>query len=75
MKNQWLEDLETKVEAALAELARLKKENDTLRATIEKLEEAGKDPAESGWEEERDEVRERVGRLVETLESTLEDLG
>lgn len=74
MKNQWLKDLEDKVEATVAEVARLREENDALRTTIGDLEEAAKDPQETNWQEERAEVRERVGRIVETLESTLEAL-
>ena len=74
MKNPWLEDLERKVEAAIGELTALREENASLRGQLKDLRKASREVAEGGWEAEREEVRERVGRLVETLEETLGSL-
>jgi hypothetical protein len=71
--NDWLGSLEDRVRDAAEELRRLRQENDELRARAERLEAAP--PAEDGaaWPAERAEIRERVERLVEQLETLLEE--
>lgn len=75
----WLEELEAAVRRAADSLTRLRTEKRELAERVECLEEelaavGGDDPPEAeAWEEEREEVRERVERLVEGLERLLDD--
>lgn len=80
MSQPWLRDLEEKVQEAAGRLRELKEENAELREENRLLSErtteleaqlqgSGDDGA---WQEERDEIRERVGRLVESLSQLLE---
>jgi predicted nucleic acid-binding Zn-ribbon protein len=71
----WLSTLESKVHAAAERLHALHEENAALRGRIAELEQqlaaAPSAPEGSGasqWEEERQEIRERVERLTRTLE-------
>jgi len=70
----WLQDLEERVHAASARLRELKAENETLRGKLAELEErlATSSDAES-WSEERDEIRQRVEKLVEHLSELLDE--
>lgn len=69
----WLEDLENKVRAAIAELERLRDDNARLAGRIEELEEKLRAArAAEDWSEERDEVRQRVEKLAKGLETLLE---
>ena len=76
MDAKWLTDFEKKVEAAAAELKKLRKENASQRTKIDKLQkdlEAAQDSGESaaGWEAEREELRQRVEKLSAELENLL----
>lgn len=76
MKAKWLTDFEKKVETAIAELQKLRKENATQQTRIDKLEEelaAAKDESKTaaGWETEREDVRQRVEKLSAELEKLL----
>jgi predicted RNase H-like nuclease (RuvC/YqgF family) len=76
MDAKWLTDFEKKVEAAAAELKKLRKENASQKTKIDKLQkdlEAAQDSGESaaGWEAEREELRQRVEKLSEELENLL----
>jgi chromosome segregation ATPase len=68
----WLNDLETKIKAASAELTRLRQENRALAEKVEKLERrrAGGGEAKA-WEGEREEIRRRVEKLAAGLERLL----
>ena len=73
--SEWLGELEDRVRDAAEELRRLRDENGDLRSRVEHLEqEAASRPAAEGgdWTRERDEIRERVERLVSELEGLLE---
>ncbi len=80
MSQPWLRDLEEKVQEAAGRLRELKEENAELREENRQLTERGSEleaqVAGGGegeaWVEERDEIRERVGRLVESLSQLLE---
>lgn len=80
MNQPWLRDLEEKVQEAAGRLRELKQENTELREENRQLAERAEElenqltsPAEGeAWQEERDEIRERVGRLVESLAQLLE---
>ena len=78
----WLDALEAKVREATVRLEQLSEENGTLAARVRelerKLDEAtpeGDDKAASAWRQERADIRTRVERLTEDLESLLEDEG
>ena len=76
MKAKWLADFEKKVETAVAELQKLRKENATQKTKIDKLEKelaATKDQGKtaSEWETEREDVRQRVEKLSAELEKLL----
>ncbi len=80
MSQPWLRDLEEKVQEAATRLRELKDENSELREENRQLAErsveleaqvAGGTEGEA-WQEERDEIRERVGRLVDSLSQLLE---
>jgi Cell division protein ZapB len=71
----WLQVLEEKVHAAAGRIQELRDENATLRRRVEDLEvrlaaPTGSDAADR-WVEEREEIRGRVGRLVEHLDGLL----
>ena len=70
----WLETLEAKVEAAVAEIERLRSENEGLRESLAERgsrEPEGVDESQASWREERDRVRSRVEGIVERLEGLL----
>jgi hypothetical protein len=71
---EWLESLEARVREASERLRELSRENARLAARVEELE-GGADPDEAAtaWRQERDEIRGRVERLTESLESLLGD--
>ena len=76
MDVKWLNDLENKVEKAVAEIKRLRQENDAQSSKIKQLQQqltkaksAGKSAA--GWDKERDEIKKRVGNLSAGLEKLL----
>lgn len=80
----WLEELESTVRQAGETIASLRREKADLEARIEKLQadagpesdpggdEAGDDGA-AAWREERQEIRGRVEKLTERLESLLDE--
>ena len=82
----WLDTLEGRVRDAVERLAAATAENARLRARIAELEarpaasgaaagaaaDAGDDAA-AAWRRERDEVRDRVRRLAESLEALLDE--
>jgi len=70
----WLHSLEARVHQASERLRELGRENARLAARLEELESAA-DPEEAAaaWREERKEIRGRVERLTESLESLLEE--
>lgn len=80
MSQPWLRDLEDKVQEAASRLRELKDENSELREENRQLSERSVEletqlasgAAGEGWQEERDEIRERVGRLVDSLSQLLE---
>ena len=76
MKAKWLADFEKKVETAVAELQKLRKENASQKTRIDNLEKelaAAHDESKtaSGWETEREDVRQRVEKLSAELEELL----
>lgn len=73
----WLDDLEEKVREAAKRLAELRSENENLRTRIQALEtrlaeREAVGEGEAAWSEEREQIRERVERLVEHLEELLD---
>ncbi len=76
MTTAWLRDLEEKVQEASAQLSDLRVQNDELRKRVaeleEKLEEAPDAEQVAGWTEERDDIRQRVEKLVGHLDQMLE---
>ncbi len=77
MTTAWLRDLEEKVQEASARLSDLRQQNDKLQKRVteleEKLEEAPDAEQVAGWTEERDDIRQRVEKLVGHLDQLLED--
>jgi len=76
MNAKWLTDFEKKVEKAVAELQKLRKENASQKTKIDKLDKELKaarneGKAASGRETEREEVRQRVEKLSAELEKLL----
>lgn len=71
----WLADLEERVHAATARIEELQQENSQLTAKVEELEkELRETPSGQQLEtliQEKEEVRERVGKLVEHLAGLL----
>ena len=76
---KWLKDLQTNAKGAVKEIAKLRKQNKSLKTQLDntkaKLSEAeaavadaGPDPDAEAWRSERKEVRRRVARLSKTLE-------
>lgn len=77
---EWLETLEARVRQASERIRALRQENAELQDRVEELEgrlaevdEAATTEAREQWEEEREEIRARVARLTEKLESLLEE--
>ncbi|MCP4201778.1 MAG: cell division protein ZapB [bacterium] len=77
MTTAWLRDLEEKVQEASERLGDLQARNDKLQKRITELEaqlEAAPDAKDvAGWTEERDDIRQRVEKLVGHLGKLLED--
>ena len=76
MNAKWLTDFEKKVEKAVAELQKLRKENASQKTKIDKLDKEltaarSEGKSASGWEAEREEVRQRVEKLSSELEKLL----
>lgn len=76
MTTVWLNDLEEKIREAAKRLADLRSENESLNARIQELEGALAERESAGegaaaWTEEREQIRERVERMVEHLEELL----
>jgi len=67
----WMERREEQVEAAVAEIDRLREENERLRDQVEGLGSDGDAGAAARWKEEKAEVRQRVERLADQLEALL----
>ncbi len=76
MTTAWLRDLEEKVRETSARLGELKSRNEELEKKIADLEaqlSAAPDPEEaSAWAEERDDIKQRVEKLVDHLGNLLE---
>lgn len=70
----WLVNLEKKVQAAAKEIESLRKENESLQAKVKKLEQqpakksASSAVDDGAWIEEREAIRQRVEKLVKSLE-------
>ena len=83
MSQAWLQDLEERVHEASDRLRELREENERLEARRHELEARVEDleaaavaePAEGevAWREERDEIRDRVEKLVDHLATLLDD--
>jgi predicted RNase H-like nuclease (RuvC/YqgF family) len=74
MAKEWLQELEQRVEAAIKEIERLRRENKSLKTQVERLGKQLADAKAGGggdgaWEEERAAIRQRVEKLVKGLES------
>jgi predicted nucleic acid-binding Zn-ribbon protein len=76
---KWLTDLRGNVGGAVKEIAKLRKQNKSLKTQLDNakaklaeaqaaLAEAAPDPDAEAWRTERKEVRRRVARLGKTLE-------
>ena len=76
---KWLKNLQGNVQGAVAEIAKLRKQNKSLKTQLDntkvKLAKAEKtagadapDPEAEAWRAERKEIRRRVARLSKTLE-------
>ena len=76
MSTAWLRDLEEKVQEASAQLSDLRAQNDKLRERVAELEEqleAAPDAEQiAGWTDERDDIRQRVEKLVGHLDQLLD---
>lgn len=76
MSTAWLKDLEERVEQAAARIASLRDENAGLEARIKQLEsalaEAPGSTEAAAWADERQEIQQRVGKLVDHLAGLLE---
>lgn len=70
-KASFLDQLEEKVHAAAERIQALREENRKLADRVDELGNASSDS--EGWDEERREIRHRVERLTDRLESLLED--
>ena len=77
MATEWLQDLEERVKEASDRLRDLRKENEKLTKRIAKLEgqvAAAPDADEvASWTAERDDIRQRVEKLVDHLGDMLKD--
>jgi predicted nucleic acid-binding Zn-ribbon protein len=76
---KWLKDLQGSVQGAVKEIAKLRRQNKSLKTQLDNAKsklaqaevaaaEAGPDPEVDAWRTERKEVRRRVARLSKTLE-------
>ena len=76
---KWLKDLQNNAQGAVKEIAKLRKQNKSLKTQLDnakvKLSEAEQavaasapDPESEAWRSERKEVRRHVARLSKTLE-------
>ncbi len=76
MTTAWLRDLEERVQETAARVGELKAENEKLKKRIADLEarlEAAPDAEEAtAWTAEREEIRQRVEKLVDHLGELLE---
>ena len=76
MTTAWLRDLEEKIQEASAQLRQLREHNDQLQKQVveleEKLESAPDAEQVAGWTEERDDIRQRVEKLVDHLDQLLQ---
>ena len=71
----WLGELEDRVRLAGEELRLLRQENQKLRSKVRRMEKSvasGSVDPDGDWAEEREEVRQRVARLVVGLEEVLD---
>ncbi len=77
MTKAWLSDLEERVQQAAERLQKLAAENGKLKKRVKQLEKrlaaAPDDKKKSAWAGERDEIRQRVEKLVEHLDGLLAD--
>ena len=71
MAIDWMEGLEERVREAAQEIRRLRAERDQLSERLAAIESGQK--ADTAWEQEREEVRRRVERLVAQLEGLIRD--
>lgn len=78
MNQEWLQDLEEKVQLAASRLRETREENEQLETRCKELEskvedlenqllEAGEGSDGAEWQEEREEIRTRVEKLVDHL--------
>ncbi|MEO1086568.1 MAG: cell division protein ZapB [Acidobacteriota bacterium] len=78
MNQEWLQNLEEKVQLTAQRLRDVREENEQLEARCKELEskvedletqllEAGDGEGGAEWQEERDEIRTRVEKLVDHL--------
>jgi regulator of replication initiation timing len=76
---KWLKDLRGNVEGAVSEIAKLRRQNKSLKTQLDKAKkaatvaekaaaDAAPDPKGEQWRTERKEVRRRVARLTKSLE-------
>ena len=76
MTTAWLRDLEEKVQEASTQLKELREQNDKLQKQVAELEaklESTPDAEQvAGWTEERDDIRQRVEKLVDHLDQLLQ---
>ncbi len=79
MANEWLQELEQRVAAAIQEIERLRRENKSLKAQAERLtQQVGEAKGGGGsgaWEKERSAIRQRVEKLVQGLERLAKQAG
>ncbi len=76
---KWLEDLCGNVEGAVKEIAKLRRQNKSLKTQLDKAKKAAEqgaaeaepDPEAEAWRDERKEVRRRVARLSKHLEELI----
>ena len=77
MTKAWLRDLEERVQQASERLRQLAAENGKLKKRVKELEKrlaaAPGDQEKAAWSGERDEIRQRVEKLVEHLDGLLEE--
>ena len=77
MTKAWLRDLEERVQQASDRLRKLSAENGKLKKRVKELEKrlaaAPGDQDKAAWAGERDEIRQRVEKLVEHLDGLLEE--
>jgi chromosome segregation ATPase len=67
----WLEELERRVQQAVAEIARLRQDNRRLERELAKLRKRQDEEGAGAWQREREQVRGRVERLAARLEELL----